>query len=56
MAWQGTGIGKNLMDVVGATFALTLVALVISRSGDVTKLIDSASQGLSKLITTATFR
>lgn len=51
-----TGIGKSLMEIVGATFALTLVALVITRSGDVTKLIGEGSASLGGLIKTATFR
>ena len=50
-----TGLSKDIMAVVGATFSLTLVALVITKAGDVGKLIGSATDGLSKLIKVATF-
>lgn len=51
-----TGIAKDLMAVVGATFSLTLVALIITKASDVNSLIGGSVDGLSKLIKTATFR
>jgi hypothetical protein len=51
-----TGIAKDLMAIVGATFSLTLVALVITKAGPVTQLIGSSVDGVSKLIKTATFQ
>lgn len=48
------GIGKGLMDVVGATFGLALIALIISRSGEVGNLLSASTQSVTSLIKTAT--
>jgi hypothetical protein len=44
------------MEVVGATFTLSLVALIITKADQVGKLISDSSEGLNKLIKVATFR
>lgn len=51
-----TGIAKDLMSIVGATFSLTLVAYVITNAGNVGSLINSSTNGITTLIKAATLR
>ena len=51
-----TGIGAGLMEIASALLAITLIALLLNKSGEATTLITSSSTAFGDLLKTVSMQ
>ena len=50
---QGTGIGKDLMEIAGLLIAVTLISMLVKNASGTTQIISTAGQTFNSLLQTA---
>ena len=53
---MGTGLGAGLMEIATGLLAIALVALLINKADNTTKVIESGTSGFNKLLQTVTLQ
>lgn len=56
MALEGTGIGKDLVEIAMAILSIALIALLIGHAGSTTSILNSGVGGFNKLLQTVTLQ
>jgi hypothetical protein len=51
-----SGLGRGMLEIAGALIGISLIALLISRSSDTSKVIGSATSGFNALLRTVTLQ
>jgi len=51
-----TGLGAGIMEIASALLAITLIALLLNKSGEATSLVTSASDSFAKLLQTVSMQ
>ena len=51
-----TGIGKGVLEIATALMSIALIALIINKAGDVSKVVSSVTTGFGDLLRIVTLQ